>query len=335
MSDKPTGQPQQDSRRHLFSPDLVARVQPITDYSVYFSGVGTQVALTQVTINGRVMASVRVKLDGYYLQLIADRVTINCLDAYLSYDLARREAWLRQVNFEVCLKFAEHESLLAFVLAVERWVVSEDFDRYELVRELDKGCFGAVKLMRDRLKKGKLVTLKVIAIPKEEDKDALRSLFNEVYILRKVRHRNVIKMYSVLQDPGNVCLITEYIGGGTLETFHAQGTVDEREAFRVARSLLQAVSEANKHFFVHRDIKPVNIMWKWSRKGQCRLWKLIDFGLSENFTDFSDQSLMKDRTGTVCYMAPEILDTNLTGGVYTEQVDVYSVGLVLLELLTH
>lgn len=335
MSDKSTDLGTEEPKRFLFAPAGLPRVHPITDFSIYFSGVGRQFVVAAVAVNGRTMASVRVKVDGHFLQLIADRATVDLLDTYLEYDTAKREARLRQTGFEAAIQFLDAESLAQFVLAVERWVVSEDFGRFEFVRELDKGCFGSVKLMRDRLKNGKLVTLKVVAIPKKDDRDAMRSLLNEVQILRKIRHRNIVKMYSVLQDRATVSLIMEFIGGGTLESLFVQGTMDERESFRVARSLLQAVGEANKHFFVHRDIKPVNIMWKWSRRDQARVWKLIDFGLSENFTDFSENSLMRDRTGTVCYMAPEILDNTLTGGVYTELVDVYSVGIVLLELWAH
>ncbi len=318
--------------QYLFPPGSLSPVHPITDMSVYFSAVGKQFSAVAVSLNGQRLASLRFKLDGHRLQFITDKLTVDALNCYMRYDLRECLLELRQRNVDLRFKFLDSGSLTEFVLKIERWVVSSDFGRFEFIRDLDKGCFGSVKLMRDGLKDGKLVTLKTVAIPGPDDRDALRSLLNEVHILRKVRHRHVVKMYSVLQDSKTVSLITEYIKGGTLEGLLEQRLVDETEAIRVTRALLLAVKEANKHFFVHRDIKPLNIMWKWGKRDGKRIWKLIDFGLSENFTDFSEQSLMRDRTGTVCYMAPEILDTGLTGGVYTELVDVYSIGIVLYEL---
>ena len=213
-------------------------------------------------------------------------------------------------------------------------MVLNDFNRYVWVRDLSEGCFGKVKLAKDQLKAGKLVTLKYMKVPGKEEKDARRALCNEVKILRRVSQVNLLKINAVLQNEHSLVIVSEYLDGETLEQFMAKGQVDELTALEIVRSLALAIQETHHHSFVHRDLKPQNVIFKVSKKTQKRVWKLIDFGMSEDFSDRSKESLMKDRTGTVCYMAPEILNESLTGGVYDQRVDVYSLGVILFQLLT-
>ena len=79
----------------------------------------------------------------------------------------------------------------------------------------------------------------------------------------------------------------------------------ERSALVVAKQILKAIRILNKHSLVHRDIKPENIMFKKTNDG-LRV-KLIDFGLATNYKDTSKESLMHDKSGTTCYMAPELI----------------------------
>ncbi len=62
--------------------------------------------------------------------------------------------------------------------------------------------------------------------------------------------------------------------------------------------------------------------------------KLIDFGFSTNYTDKSNNSLIRDKSGTACYLAPELIGMNYYKVLYDEKVDVFSVGIVLYEILT-
>lgn len=316
---------------YLFPVGVTGVTTPITDMSIYFSDSGPALPFSFAILNGEYLFSTQAKTAEDRLHLIADKLTLHLLNLYLSYQEEELKATLRHKNFEISFHFNDQPQLAGFVKRVERWVVGSDLDRFELVRELDKGSFGAVRLMKDRLKGGKLVTLKTVPVPTKPGAEGFKALMNEVAILRRVRHPNVLKLYSVLHVKDQINLITEYISGGTLDAIIQAGGVGLVEAMDVTRALLLAVRETHSQKFVHRDIKPANVMWKQSTN-RPKKWKLIDFGLSEDYTDRSESSLMKDRTGTVCYMAPEILDPNLTGGVYTQAVDLYSIGIVLFEL---
>jgi hypothetical protein len=319
------------AQEYLFPVAAGGVIEPITDMSIYFSDSGPALPFSFAILNGDYLFSTQAKTDKDCLHLVADKLTLHLLNLYLFYEEEDLKATLRHKNFEISFHFSDQPQLVGFVKRVERWVVGCDLSRFELVRDVDKGSFGAVKLMKDRLKGDKLVTLKTVTVPTKPAREGLKALLNEVAILRKVRHPNVLKLYSVLHIQDQINLITEYISGGTLEGIIQTGGLGVVEAMDVTRALLLAVRETHSHKFVHRDIKPTNVMWK-QPQNKSKKWKLIDFGLSEDYTDFSESSLMRDRTGTVCYMAPEILDPELTGGAYTQAVDLYSVGIVLFEL---
>lgn len=329
--DEPNVTPEAAAPVYLFPVAPAGPSRPITDTSVYFQDTGPVVSFSFAILNGDYLFSALAKAEGSCLHLLADKLTVDLLNLYLTYEEEALKATLRHANFEMEVHFADRKQLVGFVTRAERWTVGADLDRFEAVRDLDKGSFGAVRLMKDGLKDGKLVTLKTVPVPAEPEKEGLRPILNEVDVLRRLRHPNVLKLYSVLHVKGQVVLITEYIAGGTLEGRLAKGPMPLPEALETTRGLLQAVRATHGQKYVHRDIKPANVMWKDSKKKR-RKWKLIDFGLSEDYTDQSPASLMRDRTGTVCYMAPEILNQSITGGVYSHHADLFSVGVVLIEL---
>jgi len=73
-------------------------------------------------------------------------------------------------------------------------------------------------------------------------------------------------------------------------------------------------------------------MFKKSKEGLMA--KLIDFGFSTNFKDKSKDSLIRDKSGTACYLAPELIGMNYYKVLYDEKVDIFSIGIVLYEMLT-
>ena len=286
-------------------------------------------------LNGKYLKSNQLKSKNQRIILLADGLSVSFENLYCHYSFITNQVFLHQKNVDLVLTFYEQSVLISFLLEIEKWVILNDFNRYVTVKELDKGSFGMVALVKDQLKKGKLVTLKLMKIPNQSDKDSLRAMNSEIKILRRIDHKNVLKLKSVLQNENSVVLITEYLNGENLENFLKQNYIHEDLALDVVKSILQGISNTHKNYFVHRDIKPQNVMSKISKKSQEKVWKIIDFGMAENFQDNSPESLMRDRTGTVCYMAPEILDNSLTGGVYDERVDVYSAGIVLFELFSN
>ena len=87
----------------------------------------------------------------------------------------------------------------------------------------------------------------------------------------------------------------------------------------------------NKYEIVHRDINPKNIMLKEDESAIEFI--LIDYGLSTLYTDLTENSLMRDKSGTVGYLAPEVLSYKDGQKFYGPKVDVYSLGIVVVELL--
>ena len=112
--------------------------------------------------------------------------------------------------------------------------------------------------------------------------------------------------------------------GGTLRKKIKEKKIKKNEAIYITKSILKAIFEINKINFIHRDIKPENIIFT-KNKDNKKIWKLIDFGLC---TLKTDKFLMKDKSGTVKYLAPELI----IGKPYNEKIDVFSIGIILLEM---
>ena len=310
-------------------------VNPLTDSPEIDHRSAKLIKMKCGFLNGKFIKSTQLKIVSSKLVLLSDGLSVHLENLYCGYLFQTNQIHLTHNNFQLVLTFGDKQTLATVLKGIEKWVVLNDFNRYVWVRDLSEGCFGKVKLAKDQLKAGKLVTLKYMKVPGKEEKDARRALCNEVKILRRVSQVNLLKINAVLQNEHSLVIVSEYLDGETLEQFMAKGQVDELTALEIVRSLALAIQETHHHSFVHRDLKPQNVIFKVSKKTQKRVWKLIDFGMSEDFSDRSKESLMKDRTGTVCYMAPEILNESLTGGVYDQRVDVYSLGVILFELFAN
>lgn len=150
-------------------------------------------------------------------------------------------------------------------------------------------------------------------------KDELDAIKEEVAILTKLDHPNIVKYYETYEDDKNIYLVMEYIGGGELFEKIAQQknqVFNEVIAFEYINKLFGALSHMHAQGVVHRDIKPENIMI-----GENGELKLIDFGLSKRQRK---GKALQTIAGTPYYMAPEI-----QSGQYDAQCDNWSVGVLL------
>ena len=247
-------------KQFLFPASETGIVQPITDMGVYFTEGGVTLGFAFGILNGDYLFSNRAKFEGRVVHLVADKLTIDLLNLYLDFKMEDLKVILRHDNFEAVFNFADKKQLIEFVLKVERWSVGGNESRFEVVREIDKGSFGMVKLVKDSLKEGKLVTLKTIPVPARPAREGLKAIFNEVSILRRIRHPNVLKLHSVLHVNDQIILITEFIEGGTLDAKLKKEPLGIPEALEVVKGLVMAVRESHRHAFVHRDVKPANVM---------------------------------------------------------------------------
>ena len=129
--------------------------------------------------------------------------------------------------------------------------------------------------------------------------------------------------------------MTEFCGGGELfDHIIDRGRFSERCASKIVKQILSAIKHLHDRNICHRDLKPENILFE-SKSKEAQV-KLIDFGLSKYFSVKNpikdsrrdEQALMRTKTGTPYYMAPEVLD-----GAYDETCDMWSLGVITYCLL--
>lgn len=152
--------------------------------------------------------------------------------------------------------------------------------------------------------------------------------------MRSLSHPNIIKLYEVYEVGNNVALAMEYMNKGSLTSHIAKGPLDEKLSFGVLRGVLEALKYMQSVNYIHRDIKPGNIMLRTAMPGEGSMdvCKIIDFGLCADLLDKSDQSLIHDKSGTVGYLAPEIITKEGKNVFYDGKVDVFSAGIVFYEM---
>lgn len=151
----------------------------------------------------------------------------------------------------------------------------------------------------------------------------MREFINEIDILRDLDHPNIVQLFEVYKVKRKMWIITEICKGGDL-TSRKEG-MTEPDVVIVLEQILRAISYMHKRNVCHRDIKLENIMYE--NPDADSPIKLIDFGLSNKFT--KGEKMLK-ACGTIYTAAPELL----VGTGYTEQTDIWSIGIVAWVLLS-
>ena len=209
--------------------------------------------------------------------------------------------------------------------------------RYRIERQIGEGGFAKVYLAtQQRLERPVAIKLLHHAATSHERLDLVRQRFEqEAQLLSRLSspHTLVIHDFGITEDD-RLYMISEYLDGVSLvDLVRAEGRQPEDLTRTVLEHVLQSLREAHEQGIVHRDIKPSNIMIVEERPGQLRA-KLLDFGIAKVVTDLSAESLTGDHIiGTPRYMAPEQLDPQ-TKARCGPSSDLYSLGLVLYEMLT-
>ncbi len=193
--------------------------------------------------------------------------------------------------------------------------------RYRIVAPLGKGGMGEV-YRADDVRLGQPVALKFLPAAFAADSSRLGRLVDEVRIGRQISHPNVCRLYDIGETEGHHFLVMEYVDGEDLASLLRRiGRLPGDKALEIGRGLCAGLAAAHDKGIIHRDLKPANVMI--DGRGHARI---ADFGLAA----LADAVSSADMSGTPHYMAPE----QLTGGGASLRSDVYSLGLVLHEMLT-
>jgi serine/threonine-protein kinase len=195
--------------------------------------------------------------------------------------------------------------------------------RYEIERVLGRGGMATVYLARD-CELDRPVALKVLTEHLAGD-DSYRARFlREARAAARLVHPNVVQVFDVSEDERGLFIVMEYVDGVTLaEELARRGSLPPDEAVDIAVQICAGLEQAHAAGLVHRDVKPRNILL---RDGVA---KLADFGIARTLdgTGFTEQGVV---LGTAAYLAPE----QARGEPVTAAADLYSLGVVLYELLT-
>jgi len=195
-------------------------------------------------------------------------------------------------------------------------------ERYRIVALLGKGGMGEVYRAED-LRLSQVLAMKFLPAALSEDASALARFHSEVRVARQVSHPNVCRMFDIGDAEGLPFLTMEYVDGEDLSSLIRRiGRLPQDKAIETARQICAGLAAAHERGVVHRDLKPANIMLDGAGKA-----RITDFGLAGIAANIQGAEV---RAGTPAYMAPE----QLAGKEVTAKSDIYSLGLVMYELLT-
>jgi len=194
---------------------------------------------------------------------------------------------------------------------------------YTFLEKLGAGSFGTVYKIKHK-KLGHIRAVKVLSKDSLIENNSDQTFLQEIEILSKLDHPNIIKIFDYYTDKNNFYVVNELATGGELyaQIVNLQFFTEDNAAL-IMKQLLSAVYYLHSNNIVHRDLKPENILMETNNVGDYSI-KLIDFGTAVTFS----KKKMKEITGSPFYIAPEVLKNS-----YNNKCDVWSCGVILFVLL--
>ncbi|KAM0057624.1 putative dual-specificity kinase TKL-Pl-4 family [Helianthus debilis subsp. tardiflorus] len=167
------------------------------------------------------------------------------------------------------------------------------------------------------------VAIKVLK-PERIDADMLREFSQEVFIMRKIRHKNVVQFIGACTEPTKLCIVTEFMAQGSIYNFlHKQNSSFKLPLLlKIAIDISKGMSYLHQNNIIHRDLKTANLLMD-----EHDVVKVANFGVARVQTE---SGVMTAETGTYRWMAPEVIEHK----PYDHKADVFSFAIVLWELLT-
>ncbi len=210
-------------------------------------------------------------------------------------------------------------------------MIGTTVQHYRIGERLGAGGMGEVYRGEDT-RLGRPVALKFLPPSLKSDPESRARLLNEARAASMLRSPNIAVTYDIGEEGGTDFIVMEYVDGELLSTRAAAGPLPVGEAVDVGVQVADALDEAHARGIIHRDIKSANLM-----RTARGLVKVLDFGLAKFVTHGGARELTQAQmtmagmvVGTVSYMAPE----QALGRPVDERADLFSLGVVLFELLT-
>lgn len=198
--------------------------------------------------------------------------------------------------------------------------------RYELFEKIGEGGMSVVYKAKDRLL-NRFVAIKVLKPEFIRDKKFIESFRRESQAAASLSHPNIVGIFDVGQEGNIHYIVMELVEGNTLnELIREEGPLPYTRVIELTKQIAGALSVAHKHSLIHRDVKPHNVML--TADGTA---KITDFGIAKaiNSSTLAD-TIGGGVMGSVHYFSPE----QARGGYVDEKSDIYSLGIVMYEMLT-
>lgn len=198
--------------------------------------------------------------------------------------------------------------------------------RYELIEKIGDGGMAIVYKAKDRLLK-RFIAVKILKPEFVQDIKFVENFRKESHAAASLSHPNIVSIYDVGQEGNINYIVMELVSGKTLnELIKEEAPMDYRKAADIAKQVAAGLSAAHKKGIVHRDVKPHNILMT-----EDGIAKITDFGIAKAVTNTTIVDSGKDNVmGSVHYFSPE----QAKGANVDEKSDIYSLGIVLYEMLT-
>ena len=190
---------------------------------------------------------------------------------------------------------------------------------YHKFEKIGKGSYSTVFKGYNKKNKNNYA-IKVIDI--EKNKSNINRFYLEIQLMKRLNHKNIIKLYDTHENDKYIYIIMEFCKYGDLRQFINKKPLNEYKTQIIMRQIINGLEYLYNNKVFHRDLKPQNILVS----NNC-IVKITDFGLAKEY----EENILSDTIcGSPIYMAPEILQNNK----YDNKADIWSLGVIFYELLT-
>lgn len=198
--------------------------------------------------------------------------------------------------------------------------------RYRIERTLGAGGMGIVYLAQDS-KLDRPVAIKKLRKDAASE-NARARIHTEAQLLAKLNHRNIVQLYDVLEEDGNIALVMEYVEGVNLREWIREHSASLRQKLELLMQICEGLTQAHALGIVHRDLKPDNILIS-SNGAAAVTAKITDFGIAKSQQQDLNLTREDHVAGTVTAMSPE----QIQGKPLDPRSDLFSLGVIAYELL--